>query len=72
MTANYYGVSFGGDQIFLKLERCLMHNFVKRMGFMICELYLKKAFIKNKNKEGWPLCCRNSDVERGLETKSSV
>ena len=50
MTANYYGVSFGGDQIFLKLERCLMHNFVKRMGFMICELYLKKAFIKNKNK----------------------
>lgn len=25
-----------------------MHNFVKRMGFMICELYLKKAFIKKK------------------------
>ena len=49
-----------------------MHNFVKRMGFMICELYLKKAFIKKKNKEDWLLCCRKSEVERGLETESSV
>ena len=28
-----------------------MHNFVKRMGFMICELYLKKVFIKKKMRK---------------------
>lgn len=39
----------------------------------ICELYLNKTFIYDKvRKAGSFGCCRNSELERGLETGSSA
>lgn len=56
MTANWYKVSFGGDENILNLgngDDCKTMNVLKltgwytlkRMNFIICKLYLNKATI---------------------------